>query len=439
MKINKKNWIILGSIAAIAVFGFSFKAFDYTLAEDKSISNLTKQISQKQQKIKELEKQAEAYRQIIDLKEKQQETLDNQIAIMDAQIQKVEIEIQINKDRIEELNSQIHDLEAGITEQEKLIEIQRKVLVELVRSYYENTQQNVLSAVFENNEFSRFIIREDQIIQIGDKVKDIMESLKSLRNNLLNEKKSKEDKKTELTDLYFSLEEKNSELQNNKDKKEMLITQTQGEEKKFRKLLDRVESQKQELLGDIDQLYGANSSAIDSLAATLPKPTSGTSSTSWYYSQKDKRWGSSRIGQSNSLVKDYGCALTSVAMIFTYYGESTTPGSLARQKIYSWDLIVWPDGKNVDLVKNSGHGGLKWSEVDRALAKGNPVIVFIKAKSNGAGHYVVIHHKAGGDYVVHDPYFGSNIYLSSSLKLLGALYKTSVTKSSVDQMILYGK
>ena len=88
----------------------------------------------------------------------------------------------------------------------------------------------------------------------------------------------KEDKKTELTNLYFSLEEKNSELQNNKDQKELLMTQTQGEEAKFQKLLDNVEAQKQELLGDIDQLYGANSVEISSLLASLKKPTSGLAS-----------------------------------------------------------------------------------------------------------------------------------------------------------------
>lgn len=439
MKINKKRRIILMAIIAIAGIVFYFKVFNFTSADNQSISSISTQVSQKQQQIDQLEKQAEAYQQIIDLKQKQQATLDNQIAIMDAQIQEVQVEVDINKSQIEDLNNQVHDLETRISDQEKLIDVQKKVLVELIRSYYENTQQNVLSAVFENSEFSRFIVKEDQILQIGDKVKTIMDNLKALRNNLVDEKKTKEDKKSELTNLYFSLEDKNSELQDNKDQKELLMAQTQGEESKYQKLLDNVEAQRQELLGDIDQLYGTNSVEISSLLASLPKPTSGLASTSWYYSQKDSRWGSTKIGQSNSLVKDYGCALTSVAMIFTYYGDSTTPGSLARQKIYAWDLIVWPDGKDVKLVQNSSHGGLKWSTIDSELAKGRPVIVFIKAKSNGAGHYLVIHHKVGSDYVVHDPYFGANIFLSSSIKLLSALYKTSISKNSVDQMILYGK
>jgi hypothetical protein len=124
-------------------------------------------------------------------------------------------------------------------------------------------------------------------------------------------------------------------------------------------------------------------------------------------------------------------------MIFTYYDEDTTPGALAKKEIYYWDLIVWPDGNKVKLAKNTYHNGVSWSEIDRELDKDHPVIVFIRARSDGAGHYVVIHHKTGDKYVVHDPYFGSNIYLDSSIEYLELLYGTSISKGNIDQMILY--
>jgi hypothetical protein len=75
--------------------------------------------------------------------------------------------------------------------------------------------------------------------------------------------------------------------------------------------------------------------------------------------------------------------------------------------------------------------------VDKELSAGNPVIVFINAR-NGAGHYVVVHHKTDkGKYVVHDPYWGANIYLDSSIELLSKLYKVSISKRSINQMIIY--
>lgn len=426
----------------LIIFSCLFLLKNHTAAEN-SIINLTKdqekEYKETQNKIKELEEKAQTYQQIIDIKRKQQLTLENQISLIETEAERLGAEIDLNKGKIDELNLQINSLRDQIGEKEETIIAQKKILAQLLQKYYEYNRETVFSVLFGENKFASFTSEEDHLTQTGEKIKQMLGNIESLKNKLEEEKEEAENKKNEITDLYLDQQEKNSELENSKDQKIVLVAQTRGEESRYQKLLARVEAQKQELLGDIDELYSANKEEINSLLASLAKPASGLASTSWYYSQKDSRWGNMRIGQSNSLVKDYGCALTSVAMIFTNYGEATTPASLARQKIYDWDLIVWPEGKNIELVKNTNHGGVNWSEIDRELNASHPVIVFIKAKSGGAGHYVIIHHKSGNDYVVHDPYFGSNIYLSSSIKLLSALYKTSIPKSSIDQMILYRK
>jgi hypothetical protein len=408
--------------------------------DNTSITNLNRNNDQKEtmDKIKELEEKARTYQQIISIKQKQQATLENQISLIETEAERLQAEIDLNKGKIDDLNSQVDNLRNQINDKEQAMRDQKKILGQLIQKYYEYKNDNTFSVLLDQ-QLSSFTAEEDHLSQTGDKIKDMINSIESLKNGLEQEKRAAEDKVTEITDLYYQQQEKNSELESTKSQKEALSAQTQGEENRYQQLLTRVEAQKLELLGDIDQLYSSNTAAINLLASTLEKPKNGLASTSWYYSQKDGRWGNMNIGQSHSLVKDYGCALTSVAMVFTYYGEIETPATLAKQKIFYWDLIVWPNGDKVKLISNSSHGGLKWTDVDRELALNNPVIVFIKAKAGGAGHYVVIHHKVGSDYVVHDPYFGSNIFLSSSIKLLSALYKTSISMSSVDQMILYDK
>ena len=66
------------------------------------------------------------------------------------------------------------------------------------------------------------------------------------------------------------------------------------------------EKQKKELLGDIDELYNVNFAEMNSFALGLERPTSGLAKTSWYYSQKDPRWGNETIGNSKSKMKDLG-------------------------------------------------------------------------------------------------------------------------------------
>ncbi|MCX6765880.1 MAG: C39 family peptidase [Candidatus Moranbacteria bacterium] len=442
IKINKKI-IILG----ICIFALIFCWGKRSHGDNDSITNLTQEKQSESdiaKKIKELEEKAKIYQQIIDIKRKQQTTLGNQISIMEAEISQLEAETELNKEKIEIFNSQIEQLRVQIEEKEDAVKAQKKILAELIQTYYEYNQQALVSILLSENELSRFMVRSDRITQIGDGIKSMLDTIQALKTDLENEKKSFEDKKKEVMDLQYKMEEKMSLLDSSKAQKEILITQTQGEENRYQDLLSRVEEQKKELLGDIDERYAANTTEIDALFAALERPTAGLASTSWYYSQKDSRWKNDIIGISNSKMKDYGCAVSSVAMIFTYHGSRISPQSLAKQPIYYKDLIVWPlswSGSKIVLSSTYGHshGNINWSVVDKELAKGNPVVVFVRARGN-AGHYVVIHHKnKDGRYVVHDPYWGANIYLNSTIKLLSKLYGTSVSKNSIDQMILYSR
>lgn len=443
IKINDK--IIVSVIITLLIVGF-FNLQPAALAESQSITelNIEKEKEKIEGQLDELQRKADAYQKIIDLKRKQQATYDNQVSIMENEIYKLEMDIEINNKKLNDLNSQIEKIKGKIIEKEAMMRKQRMILTELIKAYYENNRQNIILSSIQGGKAYSITSKRDRLAQLGDKIGEIIDNIKSIKNSLDQEKETTEKNKDKVAQLTQTMEERNADLENSKKQKEALIAQTKGEESRYQQLLQRVEEQKQELLGDIDDLYNANSSELDALAASLEKPDSKYwASTSWYYSQKDSRWGNNRIGQSKSLLKDYGCAITDAAMVFTYHGQSITPKSMAKQPIYSWDLINWPaswsGGIKIDAKYGNSHGNINWSVIDKKIESGNPVIVFIKAKGS-AGHYVVVHHKAkNGKYVVHDPYFGSNIYLDSTIKLLGRMYNTSVSKSKIDQMIIYEK
>lgn len=422
-KINKLKtgkMVFLGFLLLVlSVFVFA----KYSKADDTS------------KKIKELEEKAKIYQQIIEIKQKQEDTLDNQIALIEAEINKMESESELKKKEIEELNNNIVNLKGQIDYAEVSIELQKKILADLLQVYYENKDQNLVTAFLSDKNLSSFMARDDRLVQVEDKTNEILKNIKSLKQSLENEKKAIEENKKERTDLFYQLEEKMSELKDKKEQKEVLISQTQGEQLKYEKLLARVEEQKQELL-NIDEIGGSLS------ADAYPKPPKNSyASTSWYYSQRDSRWGNQTIGNTKTLMKSYGCAVTSVSMVFTFHGDGITPGSMARKKIFSSDLIVWPSisfGGKVAMNGGYSHGNINWKTVDLELKNGNPVIVYIKKTKGSGGHYVVIHTKmSNGKYVVHDPYWGSNLYLDTSKSLVGALSPSSGVH--IDQMIIYRK
>jgi uncharacterized protein YvpB len=129
--------------------------------------------------------------------------------------------------------------------------------------------------------------------------------------------------------------------------------------------------------------------------------------------------------------------VASVAMVFKKNEASIDPGKLAKQKIFDDALINWPSSwsPGIKLVQNTNHSGVSWSKIDSQINNGNPVIIYIKKTNGRGGHYVVITGKDSKDYIVHDPYFGPNIYLGTSRSLVGKIGADSGTK--IDQMIIY--
>lgn len=442
-KINKKNLIFF----LLIVSTISFLSFQHkVLAEDTSAAEtVTSQCDLLEGESKEkcvlLEEKEAAYKKIIELKQKQQSSLDKQISLMQSEMTSLETEITENQEKISRIDSQLNDLAGRIQEKEKSISKQRKMLAGLIQVYYENTQKDPFTSITKTALASAFLASEDQMGQVSQKVNEMLSNIQALKNELEKEHNAVEENKNKVITLKNQLEDKTDELEDSKKRKTTLLAETQGEEAKYKKKLERVEQQKQDLLGDINELYVSNSAEIEALKATLPTPeVKYRAANSWYYSQKDPRWGDKTIGQSKSLLKDYGCALSSVAMVFTFHGKTVTPATMAKQPIYYWDLISWPTEWNgVSLIKKTGHnyGGIDWDTVDKEIEKNNPVIVFVRAKGR-AGHYVVIHNKdKQGRYVVHDPYFGPNIFLDSTVKLLGKIYGTTPSIKSVDQIIVY--
>jgi hypothetical protein len=331
--------------------------------------------------------------------------------------------------------SQIDSLKSDITEKEKEIDYQKMILSNLMQTYYDYDRQGVLELVLWNKEMSVSFGQSDYIEQSGLKVSDVLAQIQNTQAQLLNSRqKLQEDYQTnaELSDQFT---QKKEDLQSTENQKQYLLEKTQGEEEKYQQMLANIEKQKAELF---DFSTASNIGDILDSVKDYPKPDSKYwASTSWYFSQTDSRWGNQRIGNSKSLMKDYGCAVTSVAMVFKNLGAGITPGGLAKAKVFSGDLINWPGSwsPSIELASSIGHGNVNWSTIKSEISDDHPVIVHIKKATGGGGHYVVITGRDSKDYIVHDPYFGANLYLNTSMSLIGKLGTNS--RTSIDQMIIY--
>lgn len=388
-----------------------------------------------QEELETLEEKAEKYKKMIELSRQQQTTLQNQLKLMQLQEDNFSNGVAMKEEEINKNKQEAENLENQISRIKGDMERNKNQLAEIIRAYNKIDQEITMEMLSNKSDLSDIFNRSAYLNQASSGVEKALEKIQEDKKLLDQEQAKLQEENDKLEQNKKELEEKVYYLNNEQQSKNIILEKTKGEEGKYKALLSRIEQQKMELLGGLDELSETQRGEIDDILKKAKKPKEGLASTKWYYAQDNPKWGNNRIGLSSSLLKDYGCAVTSLAMIFTYYNEGITPGKLASQPIFYQDLIVWPQyWKGIELTNGISHGGVDWNTVRKEIKNNHPVIVFVRA-SGGKGHYVVIHGRDDdGEYVVHDPLFGANIYLETTKKLVSAIYGSSTV---VDQALIY--
>lgn len=115
------------------------------------------------------------------------------------------------------------------------------------------------------------------------------------------------------------------------------------------------------------------------------------------FQQTDSLWANQTFSTANLKIKDYGCAICSLANLAVYYGEETLPNILAKQLKFSsegsvfWDSItsVFPKIKFINR-----HDWTKVSAlmdvIDDYLAKGKILIVSVKKHYWNQEHFITL-------------------------------------------------
>lgn len=149
---------------------------------------------------------------------------------------------------------------------------------------------------------------------------------------------------------------------------------------------------------DAGTAYGSAKSVTISAGSTQSNSTGTAAQTKKlsvpYYNQGDSRWASQYINPNAATKKtigNIGCALTSVAMVYSYKkGTNTDPYTLSRKWKFDGNSIYWTGFNSSGATGTIQQSTMKtlYNEIN----KGNPVIVgaYPSSGKNGTWHYVVV-------------------------------------------------
>lgn len=125
--------------------------------------------------------------------------------------------------------------------------------------------------------------------------------------------------------------------------------------------------------------------------------------------QADPRWADIPLGRTKDTIGSHGCAITSAAMVLSYYGAQIDPSDLNKYLMehdgyegsawIKWEVAgTFPPNVAAKRYEDLPSYGL----IDWNLLLGNPVIIRIHRPS-GKTHFVIIVGKKGLDYLIRDP------------------------------------
>lgn len=343
----------------------------------------------------DLQKQINDLQQNLASTQTRGKTLAAEITRINDQISLTELQIQSTEAKLNRLGADITNVSQKIIRiQEALNDVSTVLANRIVETYKAGRSDQVLYLLSSAN-FTDFIERMEYLRIVQKHDREQLYEMSATKKNYNDQKSLLEEKKIEVENLSLDLKNYQNQLSEQNSQKKSLLEATQNDERRYQSLLTQAQAQLAAFRGFVAGQGGAS---------ILSNQTSCTNDWGCYYNQRDSQWGLLKIGSSNDSLAEFGCLVTSTAMILSHYGHQVSPAQVAQvQSAYFPPtalmlLSPWSIDGVTYTRTNIGSGT---GPVDAELAGGNPVIVGI---GNGPAHFVVIKAKDGDNYIMNDPF-----------------------------------
>ncbi|MFH1832583.1 MAG: C39 family peptidase [Candidatus Levyibacteriota bacterium] len=357
-------------------------------------SNPTPTPDSSQDKLNELEKQIKEYQTKISDLQKQQKTLSSQISVMDNQIKLTQLRINAVKQEMIALTDEIQIATDKISNLEGTLDNLTKVLIKRIVVTYEAGSIQPMQILFSSNSVTNFFTRANYLKMVQKHDKELIFATQQTKNDYSNQKNIFEDKKKKVESLKTQLEGYTAQLDQEKQGKQTLLTETQGSEANYQQLLSHAQA----------QLAAFSKFTSSQGGASLLSDQTQCDDWGCYYNQRDNQWGANALNGTSFTLASDGCLVTAMAMVYTHYGyRSVTPQTI--NSISSNFASYYPAYLNKTISVNGTTSQRISANIDSVLASGHPVVIGISYDSGSiADHFVVFISGSNGDYRMNDPF-----------------------------------
>jgi peptidoglycan hydrolase CwlO-like protein len=352
-----------------------------------------------QEEIKQLENK-------VDQTQEKAQTLQSAITVINGEIRLQQLQISQSINEINELEREINELAERIDGLSLSLDRLTDMLIARIQHSYKQKKTTPIIALFTSDSFRNFIGQYKYLHQAEVQTAKAMEQAENQRLLYDQQKDLKQVKQNALEEKRQQLQAQKATLEQKKNSKQKILTETKNDEATYQRLLYQAKKEISSL-----KSYAKSQVGSQTCLSSSPGQPDG-----WFYSQRDPRWCKQKIGNSNEIIGEVGCLISSTAMIWQKHGHETNPSVIGANPdyfslntAYMKSPIPAPPG-----YKYKRYNYYDPDIIDEELSADRPVIVHIAI--GGDGHFVVLKEGADGDYIMNDPIFGPDMPFDEKYK-----------------------
>ncbi len=260
------------TISLLFVISLLFQSGVFVSAETR-VEELKGEISQRNQEITEIEKEIEEYQDKINETVAEKKTLKNQIYQLNNTANKLRSEINLTNKKIGNTNLTIEKIGIEIEGKNNQIKTSKASLAEIIRRLDEKESQTLLEILLANNDLSDFFSAIQGMEYLQKDIVDGLDELRALKSDLESNQTEKTQEKTNLVALTSKLDDQKQIADSNKSRKNNLLKQTKNKEENYKSLLEEKQAKKEAFLQEIAELEAEIRIEID--PNSIPEMGSG--------------------------------------------------------------------------------------------------------------------------------------------------------------------
>ncbi|MBI5123222.1 hypothetical protein HZA75_05175 [Candidatus Roizmanbacteria bacterium] len=312
----------------------------------------------------DLQKKINEYQEKLQQLKQQKNTLSSQIQYMDTQIYLTGLQISATEQKIVETEKEINLLGSRIEGLDQSLDYLSKLLIKRIVEGYKKRPFSVFSLILDNKNANDFLNQVKYLKTAQTNNQKLLYTVQETKTNAEEQKKLREEKKTELDKLTEALNYQKQSLNNQKVQKQKLLADTQNDEKIYQRRLSDAQR-------ELSQVQGAARVLQDATPIQVKKGEFiGLQGNTGYSFGDHLHYG----------IYNYS-SITQISTGNWYYANWVDPSEMLSSKTVRWDT-----GCESSSSRTVGNGNFEWPIDPSAISQGSGITCYSNTYYRGNPH-----------------------------------------------------